>query len=409
MPSSWTQIIVCQTIKIYELDTEFSQCQSYTQTRSGKMKQWPLDTLSFNELINQQPILNKLNIEVRIKIIRILKTEKYKKIVKYQSDIINYKHKYKFKWNLNPSHLCRLHTHFRAKKPFSSKIIGDIFNVYYIPNQNKFKLQLLGLPNKEKIDGLQVKWTIYIEELPDIKYSSISLLTFKSNSTSNTVSNLLIPSLTFDAFREMKYITFLIEIEILNEYDSSGNIMGINYEEVWEKIIIQDKKNKEKEIAKKKAIAKQKKLQAKMNGNNGGNVEQKVEEEVEDASDDDEKGRLERERIEKEKKEEFRLWLKDEVELPQYFDLLIKHGYDNLDAVSTVKSSHLKLLGMNKMGHRQQLLKYVQIIKDEQERIMKEQIEDEKKKQQIAGNSTTTVLILIAAVIGIWIIKRGKS
>ena len=201
MPSSWNQFIVCQTIKIPQLDTQYSMCHSYTKMRNGNNKSWPNDTLSFNELINQTPSINELSIIVQIKIIRIVAMEKYKKVIKYQSDVNKYSQNftlnkpYKFKWNLNPSHLCRLHTHFLNKKPISSRIMGDMFNISYTPNQNQFKLRLLSLPNKDKIDGVQVKWTIYIQELPDIKCASISLLTFKSHSTTNTTSTLLIPSL----------------------------------------------------------------------------------------------------------------------------------------------------------------------------------------------------------------------
>eukprot|EP01084_Bolivina_argentea_P119876 212512_1 len=61
--------------------------------------------------------------------------------------------------------------------------------------------------------------------------------------------------------------------------------------------------------------------------------------------------------------EKFRIWLKNDVKLEQYFDILIDNGFDNLDAITTTNINQLKEIGIDKIGHRQQLMKHIQSLK----------------------------------------------
>eukprot|EP01083_Nonionella_stella_P218093 782402_1 len=58
--------------------------------------------------------------------------------------------------------------------------------------------------------------------------------------------------------------------------------------------------------------------------------------------------------------EKVRLWLKDEVKLPQYFDLLINDGYDDLEMIADITVDELVKMGVDKSGHRKKIIKYAQ-------------------------------------------------
>eukprot|EP01083_Nonionella_stella_P217571 781054_1 len=61
--------------------------------------------------------------------------------------------------------------------------------------------------------------------------------------------------------------------------------------------------------------------------------------------------------------ERLRIWLDETVNLPQYLDLLINDGYDDLETVADVTSEELIQMGISKTGHRKKLIKYAQKLK----------------------------------------------
>ena len=56
-----------------------------------------------------------------------------------------------------------------------------------------------------------------------------------------------------------------------------------------------------------------------------------------------------------------RIWLRDEVKLPQYFDLFIRKGFNSLECFEQLCAKDLAGYGMNeiKLGHRKKILRYV--------------------------------------------------
>ena len=55
----------------------------------------------------------------------------------------------------------------------------------------------------------------------------------------------------------------------------------------------------------------------------------------------------------------FVVWLRDKVGLFQYYEVLCQHGYDNLSAMECVDMDDLKRCGIDKIGHRKQILNHV--------------------------------------------------
>ena len=58
-------------------------------------------------------------------------------------------------------------------------------------------------------------------------------------------------------------------------------------------------------------------------------------------------------------------WLCDLVKLPQYFDLFIENGYDDLETLSDLTMEELEHIGIEKRGHRKKILKHAMILRDD--------------------------------------------
>merc|ERR1712228_791246 len=57
-------------------------------------------------------------------------------------------------------------------------------------------------------------------------------------------------------------------------------------------------------------------------------------------------------------------WLTDKVALPQYFDLFIQEGFDDIDTIeNTVTKEDLLEIGIEKPGHRNKIMLFVQRLK----------------------------------------------
>lgn len=70
------------------------------------------------------------------------------------------------------------------------------------------------------------------------------------------------------------------------------------------------------------------------------------------------------------KHEELRRWLTDEVELGQYLDVLVDHGFEDLVAVQTLTMDILNEVdGIDKIGHQARIMHFVQRLKDAAEQI----------------------------------------
>ena len=75
----------------------------------------------------------------------------------------------------------------------------------------------------------------------------------------------------------------------------------------------------------------------------------------------------------KEETDELKLkkWMKNEVKLPQYFELLKENGFEDLDGVQDLTENDLREMGVEmhvrhpreKMGHRRKIMKFVAKLK----------------------------------------------
>ena len=52
-------------------------------------------------------------------------------------------------------------------------------------------------------------------------------------------------------------------------------------------------------------------------------------------------------------------WLRDVVRLPQYYDKLLKNGFDDLEFIQNITKEDLKKIGIDKIGHQKRILKFI--------------------------------------------------
>ena len=55
-------------------------------------------------------------------------------------------------------------------------------------------------------------------------------------------------------------------------------------------------------------------------------------------------------------------WLNETVGLPQYYDIFIENGFDDMEIISEMTVEHLKQIGIDKIGHQTKILKYAQSV-----------------------------------------------
>jgi len=61
-------------------------------------------------------------------------------------------------------------------------------------------------------------------------------------------------------------------------------------------------------------------------------------------------------------KQEVQEWLKEKVKLPQYFQVFVQQGFDDLDSIKDVTKDDLNAMGIDKVGHQRKILKQAELI-----------------------------------------------
>ena len=67
----------------------------------------------------------------------------------------------------------------------------------------------------------------------------------------------------------------------------------------------------------------------------------------------------------KSKQDRLKAWLRDEVDLEQYFGVFIENGFDSLEEMKMITMDVLNMIGINKIGHKMKLLKYITKLNDD--------------------------------------------
>ena len=62
-------------------------------------------------------------------------------------------------------------------------------------------------------------------------------------------------------------------------------------------------------------------------------------------------------------KQEFKDWIEKQLKLPEYYDVLVENGIDKLSVVQLLTKDELQEMGITKIGHKIQILKEIQSLK----------------------------------------------
>ena len=63
-----------------------------------------------------------------------------------------------------------------------------------------------------------------------------------------------------------------------------------------------------------------------------------------------------------ESRQEVQQWLTDKVKLPQYFQVFVQQGFDELESIKDVTKDDLVAMGIDKVGHQRKILKQTELI-----------------------------------------------
>ena len=56
------------------------------------------------------------------------------------------------------------------------------------------------------------------------------------------------------------------------------------------------------------------------------------------------------------KRQKFKAWLEQKVELPQFYDLFIENAIEDLSTVQSLTKEELKEIGIDKIGHLKKIM-----------------------------------------------------
>ena len=172
------------------------------------------ETLLLSDLTNINPVPDSLTFCVTHKIIRIA-ANKYDTdpkragllAIKYESDIIDYRKQYSFKWKVerNPTANCS-----------SSDIVGEMFAATYNHNQNTVRLILCGLPSKKQIgdyvDVIQVEWSLRIKDCDELDFNNVALFAVGKEPIVYENDKQVLSTFDMDDYKEMDEFVFCVDV-----------------------------------------------------------------------------------------------------------------------------------------------------------------------------------------------------
>eukprot|EP01084_Bolivina_argentea_P158020 275311_1 len=63
------------------------------------------------------------------------------------------------------------------------------------------------------------------------------------------------------------------------------------------------------------------------------------------------------------KRQEIKVWLENEVNLEEYYDVFIENGFEDIESLQDLDENIMNSIGITKVGHRMKLMKYIKNLK----------------------------------------------
>ena len=355
LPSQWNYIIVFIFMKCNETESSWITTTKYTQDTKGKG--WPANTMKLDEIKS----LNKLSFIVSIRINKIVLKKDNK--FYFQSDILIPKYT-KFQWKLDHNLLTKMQQSHNGKG-FISPMFHNAFCLALRHSSDgqwiQLRLVLSGLP--ANVSKMNLTWKISLNSQTD-NLSNIDTEKTQDFAQGQMAHGWGQKQLSFEKFRNMKDVTICLDI-INNDIEISKNDDIIAK---WDKFIQTKDKHQSRldlvEITLQRMTTQLQKismieqqliaysetmnkingvlqLQQSQNNNDMIHMHNNVADE-----------------------ERVRMWLHNTVKLPQYYQLFIDQGFDDLETISDLTVDDLRSMGIDKLGHQKKLIKHVKKLCD---------------------------------------------
>ena len=346
MPTKWSDIILCYNIRCNETLSSCITTKSFDA--SGGNWGWGTNTMQFNEIQS----LNKLSFTISIIINKI--TLNHQNKLYYQRNV-SIPEITRIEWRINDDLLSKMKQSHNGKQ-FTSPIHENIFCLYLCPNGynswdegwTDIQLILCTLPPIDSMphdpSEINLKWKIKLEakisssgdELEDSSFN-IERECEDDFDEDNYAKHWGSKVLSFENFKKLKDVT--ICAEIIDNTEKEDHVIS-----TWDQFV--ERESIEHNVAKcqqrldyiestlkllTSQVDKLSSIQSKHNDN-----------------------------IQNEDKDKIIFkWLNEIVKLPQYYDILLQNGFDNIEFIKDITKEDLKDIGIAKLGHQKRILKCI--------------------------------------------------
>ena len=375
IPSSWKNIVCCIKIQCLETMTEYSNACVFSK---GEAFAWPVNSMLFSEIES----LDSLSFSIEIEMHKIILDECDR--VFYEQNIVATNQA--VEWKIDRERLQTLKTAHDGKRVWSN-IYGEIYNASLLREGSNilFFLNLIALPTDQRY--LRLSWTSEMIangndiEKTDIKSGSQG---FKENEVEH---NALLNKhkLSLSELMQCDSLIFKFNVKSHGEEDDAKDQMIMEYwsgmarhqhederkenvvksnnleSEAAEILTIINKLREDmnqmmvnqEDLRKELKELRQNQLHAVGRTHNSVRGDEKlknIHEERNQREADVDGGRLKE-------------WIENEVKLPQYFDLLMENGFEDMESMKDITMEHLQEIGISKLGHRVKFMKAVTTLK----------------------------------------------
>eukprot|EP01084_Bolivina_argentea_P099155 178246_1 len=352
IPKEWKSILASVTIQCEQTKCQQTRIINYSETNT--VHAWPKELLHIKLSTINSMNINELNIIIQINILRII-TQKNNLL--YQQNMTMYEQNDKIEWTIDKETMKMMKNCIMGQCFENNINANQIFYLSCFPNgtdsQTKGDVRLFlcirSFPSN--ILSLRVQFTLYCIEENIFNTNITQLKSIYELSECKQCAEWDLNCLSFDNFKKHNNITFGVNVLILNEYDFNGNC----------KMIKQAKKNLNSDS---NIDIKFKQMETRLE-----TMEQSVNKltsEVQSLSMLVSKqvplirnaNNISTEPRSKARNNVY-LWLKNTVNLEEYYQVFIDSGFENLHVIKRMSMNVLEQIGIHKIGHRMILQQHI--------------------------------------------------
>ena len=357
MPSSWQCIECCIIIQCLET---LSGSVMYYAFPKGEAYGWPDNAMEHSEIES----LESLSFSIEIQVHRIIL--KKDELIFYERDIVATDQC--VEWNVGREMMDKLRSAHVGKQMACSTIYGGMYCLMVERQESHidFCLILCALPKgKRKVDS---SWTFEMmakgDQFEKVDTHSMSMeLTMEGLGDNNWWHS---HTLSVEDLMKSDSLVFKVNIMVHDEENDARDQKTIDY---WSKLVEKQYVEEMKENTELPSIPKTDdvdKYEKRFDSLEGTVME--ILTVVKQLRADTMAPKLPQRTKRSEElmdSEDIKLkkWMVNVVKLPQYFELLMENGFEDMESMKDITMEHLREIGIDKIGHRLKLMKAVAALR----------------------------------------------